>query len=62
MKFFIALVWVLIFGGCTTLDQNSKALIKACKSGVSKYDDGVTNFECKDSFPTVDRPHDQGRK
>jgi hypothetical protein len=52
MKTFMVFVWVLIFGacltGCTTLSFNESSLAKACKAGVSKYDDGNTSFECKD--------------
>jgi len=62
MKFAIALIWVLLFGACSTLNVNQNAVVKACKNGVSTYDDGSTNFTCKDDFPRKDSPHSEGRK
>jgi hypothetical protein len=46
MKFFLALVSVLLFGACSSFQQNERALKSACKAGVETYDDGQTSFSC----------------
>jgi hypothetical protein len=46
MGFFLALVGVLLFGACSSFQQNERALRSACKSGVEQYDDGQTSFTC----------------
>ena len=47
MGFFIALAIALIFGGCTTFNENENGLRRSCKSGVIEYDDGTTSFKCR---------------
>ena len=63
--FFIAFVWLLIAGGCTTFYENSSSVNRACRSGVESYSDGTTEFKCKPDVkesPTSDsnEPHNEG--
>lgn len=44
----IILVLILVSLGCTSFNLNESGLRRACKSKVSKYDDGTLTFECKD--------------
>ena len=66
MKLFLGLVWVLLFGACTTFNLEERGLDKACKSGVAQYDNGSTSFKCKEdkndtSSDTADQRQDSGR-
>lgn len=48
MKYLIVIL-VLLLGitACSTFTENVREIRRACKSGVSKYDDGTINFECE---------------
>ncbi len=66
MKLFLGLIWVLLFGACTTFNANENGLRRACKSGVAEYDDGSMNFRCKEdtsgnSSNNQDQRRDSGR-
>lgn len=43
---YLFLVALLFSFGCSTFMTNESGVRKACRSGVKKYDDGTTNFEC----------------
>lgn len=66
MKLFLGVIWVLLFGACTTFNANENGLRRACKSGIAEYDDGSMNFRCKedrneDSSNTQRQHEDIGR-
>jgi hypothetical protein len=46
MIYKILLGVVIFLSACTTFNSNENGVRRACKSGVSKYDDGSTTFEC----------------
>jgi hypothetical protein len=47
MGAFLAFIAVLVFGGCTTFNVNESGVRRSCKSGVFKYSDDTTSFECQ---------------
>lgn len=46
IKLVLLAISVLLLSSCTSLQLNGSELRKACKSGVTKYDDGSLSFEC----------------
>lgn len=52
MKLLFGILYILIFGACTTFNSNESGVRKACKSGVEEYDDGSTSFKCKKDSDT----------
>lgn len=66
MKLFLGLIWILLFGACTTFNANENGLRRACKAGIAEYDDGSMNFKCKEdkndgASNTQDQRRDFGR-
>lgn len=65
MKFIIGVICILILGACTTFTTNESGLRRACKSGVSEYDDGNMNFKCKEdngSASSSQREHNRAER
>lgn len=56
MKVLLLVISLLIITGCTTFQKNEDGVRRACRSGVSEYDDGSVNFKCEHK----DLTHEQG--
>ncbi len=40
-------ILVILLSGCTTFNANEAGVRRACRSGLTEYDDGTTVFKCK---------------
>lgn len=55
MKLLILVILLFALFGCTTFSMNQNSVSKACKSGVSEYDDGGVAFKCFDKTKQGDK-------